>query len=102
MRGLRLAVTITLLLGGLFRLSAAEAQPAARVARIGYLSLNFAASPPNLHEAFRQGLRDLGDVEGRDIVIEYRDASGKASRPRCLRGQTMSSSNEQARRRLEP
>jgi putative ABC transport system substrate-binding protein len=80
MRGLRLAFTITLLLGGLFRLSAAEAQPAARVARIGYLSVNLAASPPNLHEAFREGLRDLGYVEGRDIVIEYRDAGGKAER----------------------
>jgi putative tryptophan/tyrosine transport system substrate-binding protein len=80
MRGLRLAFTITLLLGGLFSPSAVGAQPATKVARIGYLSINLAAAPPNQHEAFRQGLRDLGYVEGRDIVIEYRDAGGKVER----------------------
>jgi putative ABC transport system substrate-binding protein len=58
---------------------AAEAQPAAQVPRIGYLALNPAANP-HLHEAFRQGLRDLGYVEGRNIVIEYRDAEGKPER----------------------
>ena len=55
---------------------AAEAQQAAKIARIGYLSPNLAASP-HLPEAFRQGLRDLGYVEGRNLVIEYRDAEGK-------------------------
>src|SRR5262245_49218150 len=79
MRGLRLAFTITLLLGGLFSSSAAEAQEAAKVARIGYLSTNLAASP-HLPEAFRQGLRDLGYVEGRNVVIEYRGAEGKRER----------------------
>jgi putative tryptophan/tyrosine transport system substrate-binding protein len=59
---------------------AARAQPAAKVPRIGYLSINLTAGPPNQHEAFRQGLRDLGYVEGRDIVIEYRDAGGKVER----------------------
>ena len=58
---------------------AAEAQQAAKIARIGYLSPNLATSP-HLREAFRQGLRDLGYVEGRDIVIEYRDAGGKIER----------------------
>jgi putative tryptophan/tyrosine transport system substrate-binding protein len=58
---------------------AAEAQPAAKVARIGYLAANLAASP-HLREAFLQGLRDLGYVEGRNVVIEYRDAEGKYER----------------------
>lgn len=55
---------------------AADAQPAAKVARIGYLSPSLAASP-HLLGAFLQGLRDLGYVEGRNLVIEYRDAEGK-------------------------
>jgi len=58
---------------------AADAQQAAKIARIGYLASNLAASP-RLHEAFLQGLRDLGYVEGRNVVIEYRDAEGKYER----------------------
>jgi ABC-type uncharacterized transport system substrate-binding protein len=58
---------------------AAEAQQAAKIARIGYLATNLAANP-YLHEAFRQGLRDLGYVEGRDLVIDYRSAEGKIER----------------------
>jgi ABC-type uncharacterized transport system substrate-binding protein len=58
---------------------AAEAQQAAKIARIGFLSPNLAATP-SLPEAFRQGLRDLGYVEGRNVVIEYRDAEGKVER----------------------
>ena len=58
---------------------AAEAQQAAKVARIGHLSTNLAASP-HLRDAFLQGLRDVGYVEGRNLVIEYRDAEGKPER----------------------
>jgi len=58
---------------------AADAQQAAKVPRIGYLSTNLAGSP-HLREAFRQGLRDLGYVEDRNLVIEYRDAEGKFER----------------------
>lgn len=55
---------------------AADAQQAAKIPRIGYLSPNMATSP-HLREAFRDGLRDFGYVEGRSLVIEYRDAEGK-------------------------
>jgi putative ABC transport system substrate-binding protein len=58
---------------------AAQAQQAAKSARIGYLAVSLAA-PPQLREAFRQGLRDLGYVEGRNLVIEYRFAEGKSER----------------------
>ena len=53
----------------------AEAEQAAKIARIGYLksSLGDKAQPP---DAFRQGLRDLGYFEGRNLVIEYREADG--------------------------
>ena len=79
MIGLRLAFSITLLLGGLFSPVAAEAQQAVKIARIGYLAGN-RANNPHLREAFLQGLRDLGYVEGRNLVIEYRDAEGKLER----------------------
>ena len=57
---------------------AAEAQRAGRVYRIGYLSTG-SASSTYVHplEAFRQGLRGLGWVEGQNIVIEYRYAEGR-------------------------
>jgi putative ABC transport system substrate-binding protein len=58
---------------------AAEAQPAAKVARIGYLTPNL-ASNPLLRDAFLQALRDLGYVEGRNLAIEYRDAEGNLER----------------------
>ena len=57
--------------------SAAEAQQAAKFPRIGYLSSNLAGSP---YTVFRQGLRDLGYVEGGNVVIEIRDAEGKLER----------------------
>jgi ABC-type uncharacterized transport system substrate-binding protein len=58
---------------------AAEAQPTNKAIRIGILAGNRAASPHTL-EAFLQGLRDLDYVEGRDVVIELRDAEGKPER----------------------
>jgi len=58
---------------------AAETQQADKVARIGYLGTRRGVSP-HLPEAFRQGLRDLGYVEGRNVVIEYRNSEGKNER----------------------
>jgi putative tryptophan/tyrosine transport system substrate-binding protein len=49
------------------------------VPRIGYLTGSLATNP-HLVEAFRKGLRDLGYVEGRNVVIEYRDAEGNYDR----------------------
>ncbi len=69
-----LAVSLTLLP------LAAEAQQAAKVSRIGYLASLPPAAYPQLHEAFLQGLRDLGYVQGRNLVIEYRFAGGKSER----------------------
>jgi len=57
----------------------AVAQPAAKVARLAYLGNDPTASP-HLLEAFRQGLRDLGYVEGRNVVIDYRFAEGRFER----------------------
>ena len=50
---------------------AARAQPA-KVARIGYLGLGSASAFVNWVEALRTGLRDLGDVEGKNILFEFR------------------------------
>jgi len=66
---------ITLLGGAAAWPLVASAQQPGRIARIGYLASNLANQGPL--DAFRQGLRDLGYVEGRNVVIEYRDAQGK-------------------------
>ena len=59
--------------------SVASAQPA-KIARIGYLSPLSASADSAHSEAFRQGLRDLGYVEGQNAVIEARWADGKFAR----------------------
>ena len=58
----------------------AAAQSVGKVPRIGYLSSNSPAGAAHLIEALRQGLRELGWVEGRNIVIEYRFAEGRIDR----------------------
>ena len=64
------AIGITLAMCG----AVAQAQQPKKVPRIGYQS---AGSSGEREEAFRQGLRDLGYVEGQNIVIEWRFAQGK-------------------------
>jgi putative tryptophan/tyrosine transport system substrate-binding protein len=58
-----------------------EAQQAPKIPRIGFVSGRGNPTPTTYDlntEAFRQGLRDLGYVDGKNIVIEYRGAEGKA------------------------
>ncbi|OGA01804.1 MAG: hypothetical protein A2Z64_10035 [Betaproteobacteria bacterium RIFCSPLOWO2_02_67_12] len=66
---------------------AAEAQPAGKVPRIGFLGNSTAALEANLVGPFREGLRDLGYVEGRNVLIEYRWAEGKYERFPALIGE---------------
>jgi putative tryptophan/tyrosine transport system substrate-binding protein len=54
---------------------AAEAQQPTKIHRIGYLAAR--SSPEPRDEGFRQGLRDLGYIEGKNIAVEYRYARGK-------------------------
>jgi putative ABC transport system substrate-binding protein len=58
--------------------SLAQAQQASKVPRIGYLAMR--SSPEPRDEGFRQGLRDLGYNEGKNIAIEWRWAHGKIER----------------------
>jgi len=65
----------------------AAAQSPAKVFRVGFLSL--ATGPePKTDDAIVQGLRDLGYVEGRNLLVERRYAAAKADgpRPRARRG----------------
>src|SRR5438093_9222832 len=58
----------------------AQAQQPKKVPRIGFLIGSSPAAIAARIEAFRQGLRDLGYVEGKNIVIEWRYAEGKLDR----------------------
>jgi putative ABC transport system substrate-binding protein len=70
-------VMLTLLVG----VASADAQQPKKVPRIGYLSGRGDPSTPDpLVDAFRQGLRDLGYIEGKNILVEYRYAEGKLDR----------------------
>jgi putative tryptophan/tyrosine transport system substrate-binding protein len=79
------ALLLTLTLAILAAPLAADAQPVGKVYRIGLLTSG-PASPASMLslEAFRQGLRDLGYVEGQNIVLEQRRAEGSEARAREL------------------
>jgi len=79
MRLSALGLILTLALGILTAPLTADAQQAGKVPRIGVLSAGSLAGDIHL-EAFREGLRDLGYVEGRNITLEYRFAEGYADR----------------------
>ena len=57
-----------------------QAQQPKKVPRVGYLSPGSSSSSLPNREAFQQGLRGLGYVEGKNIVVEYRFAEGKPDR----------------------
>ena len=61
----------------------AEAQQPKKVPRIGYLTPSTSVNR-SYSEAFRQGLRDLGYVEGKNLVIEWRANEGKLDRNPAL------------------
>ncbi|MCE3243246.1 MAG: transporter substrate-binding protein, partial [Deltaproteobacteria bacterium] len=58
----------------------AQAQQPTKLHRIGYLTGASLSANSARHEAFRQGLRDLGYVEGKNIVIDWRSAEEKLDR----------------------
>jgi ABC-type uncharacterized transport system substrate-binding protein len=82
---------VTSLAGALAAPLAAGAQQAEKVFRIGYLSGNSAEIDTDLRSAFRQGLAELGYVEGKGSVIEYRYAAGQAERLPALAAELVQS-----------
>jgi len=76
------SLILTVALGLFVAPPATAAQPLAKVPRIGYLR---AETPPAVDvEAFRQGLREHGYVEGENIIVEYRWAEGNEERLRAV------------------
>ena len=73
-------VALILAIGLLAAPLAADAQQAGKVYRIGYFQTAPRAPAEHLLKALEEGLRERGYVVGRDIVIEYRFADGKAER----------------------
>ena len=60
--------------------SVAEAQQQKKIARIGFLAINSGSSSATSVDAFRLGLRQLGYIEGQNIIIEWRYADGRSDR----------------------
>src|SRR3990172_9513146 len=81
MRLRSIGLILALSLGILAASVAADAQQPAKVHRIGFLSfVSLTPSVSHIIEAFRQGLRDLGYVEGQNLIIEWRWAEGSVDR----------------------
>jgi putative ABC transport system substrate-binding protein len=77
MQEIFLWLSVVAVLGGV---AIAQAQPQGKVPRIGYLSGQFPSADSSRLGGFRQALRELGYVEGKNLVIEYRFAEGKLDR----------------------
>lgn len=65
----------------------AQAQQTGKIPRIGYLSSLSASSDSSRNDAFRQGLKELGYVEEKNVAIEYEFAQGKLDRLPDLAGE---------------
>jgi putative ABC transport system substrate-binding protein len=65
-----------------FAASPSEAQQSGKVHRIGYISTGAPSSP--LVEAFRQGMRDLGYIEGRNLVVDFRLTAGRTEQLKTM------------------
>jgi putative ABC transport system substrate-binding protein len=74
------ALLVTLAIGMLIAPLVTEAQPASQLWRIAFLGAESPATNRHFLDAFRQGLRDLGYVEGQNIMIEIRWAEGRNER----------------------
>jgi len=74
------SLSFPLLLSGSVMPCVVHAQPAGNVHRIGYLSPGAVASHGPLFKAFLEAMRELGYVEGRNVVVEYRWAEGSSEK----------------------
>ena len=72
--------TTFLLCFGLASITSVEAQPPAKIYRVGYLGMTSPSSAAIYIDAFKEGLRDLGYSEGRNLVIDMRWADGHGER----------------------
>jgi putative tryptophan/tyrosine transport system substrate-binding protein len=69
---------------------AVEAQQPTKIPRIAYLGFGDPSANLARTEAFRQGLRELGHVEGKNIIIEWRSADGKSDRLSAIAAELVS------------
>jgi len=86
----RSALAAALALSVLVAPLAAEAQQAARVVRVGVLASGTTSAMATALDAFRQGMRELGYVEGQNTTMEYRWAEGRLDRLPALAGELVS------------
>src|SRR2546427_10439265 len=76
MRFKTVGLAMTFVLAILLAPFAAAAQQPGKVYRLGLLTGSSPASMASANEAFQQGLRELGYVEGKNVIMEYRYAAG--------------------------
>ena len=77
MKPRQVAFLVTSILSILLVLLAVEAQQPQRIARVGWLSLATPTAPELNYDVFRQGMRDIGYIEGKSLVLEPRYTGGK-------------------------